>query len=84
MTATRLGKGDDLVVGDTSLVETLRLGANLGAASEAVKDNAPPLIVNIDGSWEMKRRVNLMSLDQVKTRKALSPQMGSMAWQWGT
>ena len=80
MTATRLGKGDDLVVGDTSLVETLRLGANLGAASEAVKDNAPPLIVNIDGSWEMKRRVNLMSLDQVKTRKALSPQMGSMAW----
>jgi hypothetical protein len=93
LTATRLGATDALIVGDTTMVETLALGggsdgqsagagglaagglpggrslpgaaAGLGAAvGSALLPGG--LVVTVDGSWELKRRVNLMAVDQAE------------------
>jgi hypothetical protein len=89
LTATRLGATDALIVGDTTMVETLALGGGSGDApppdrlaagglpgglslpgglGSAVGSALLPggLVVTVDGSWELKRRVNLMAVDQAQ------------------
>jgi hypothetical protein len=70
LTATALGGGG----GDVSFVETLRIGGGVGGSGGGDEGSGEsgggltvPLVVNVDGSWEMKRRVNLMSIDQDET-----------------
>lgn len=65
LTVTPLSGGG----GDATFVESLRIGTNGNNDGEGGVPRGAnvPLTVDVDGAWELKRRINLMSVDDEET-----------------